>query len=71
MQSDSVLLALLSQTGVLSPEQIELLASADRSGDAGLVASVVRLGLAQEEPYLRASAQIPVMRLRQRVKAPS
>ena len=58
MQSDSVLLALLSQTGVLSPEQIELLASADRSGDAGLVASVVRLGLAQEEPFLRASAKI-------------
>ncbi len=56
MANDSIIAAMLAQTGLLTPEQARDLAAADREGDAGLVASVVRLGYAEEEDFLRRAA---------------
>ena len=58
MSDASLFLPLLTQTGLLSPERAEALAAADRGGDDGLVASVVRLGLAEEETFLREAARV-------------
>ena len=57
MANDSILTAMLAQTGLLTPEQARDLAAADREGDPGLVASVVRLGFAEEEDFLRRAAE--------------
>ena len=56
MANDSIIAAMLAQTGLLTPEQARDLAAAEREGDAGLVASVVRLGYAEEEDFLRRAA---------------
>ena len=56
MANDSIIAAMLAQTGLLTPEQARDLAAADREGDPGLVASVVRLGYAEEEDFLRRAA---------------
>ncbi len=58
MPADPILLALLRQTGLFTDDQLSLLASADRSEDPTLTASVVRLGLAKEEDFLRAAAKV-------------
>ena len=57
MNEDSLLLSLLEQTGALDRAQAERLAAVERNPGEGLVAAAVRLGLAQEEPLLRAVAE--------------
>ena len=58
MPSDPVLNALLKQTGLFSAEQLALFAGSDRSEDPSITATVVRLGLAKEEDFLRAAADV-------------
>ena len=53
-----MLTALLKQTGLFTDAQLEQFEAEDRSGDASVTAAVVRLGLAQEEPFLRAAANV-------------
>jgi len=62
--TDAFLLALLRQTGIFSEIQLEQLEAADRSADASLTETVVRLGLAREEDFLRAAARILGMEYR-------
>ena len=57
MSTHPVLYTVLKQTGILSDEQWELFSSSDRSEDATVAASVVRLGIATEEDFLKASAE--------------
>ncbi len=56
--SPPILIALLRQTGLFSEPQLDLFAAADRSEDKTVTASVVRLGLAAEEEFLRAAAKV-------------
>ena len=58
MPHDPVLHALLKQTGLLSEDQLAIFESSDRSQDPTITASVVRLGLANEEEFLRAAAKV-------------
>ncbi|MCL1856058.1 MAG: GspE/PulE family protein [Kiritimatiellaeota bacterium] len=53
-----MLTALLRQTGLFDEARLEQFEMADRSEDASVTASVVRLGMAQEEPFLRAAADV-------------
>jgi len=55
---DPFLLALLRQTGLFNDLQLEQLSTVDRGGDASITETVVRLGLAREEDFLRAIARV-------------
>jgi len=55
---EDLLFALLSQTGLFTDLQLEMLRTEDRKGDATITDSVVRLGLAAEDDFLREAAKV-------------
>ena len=58
VKQDDLLFELLRQTKLFNDVQLDQLALDDRSGDASITESVVRLGMASEEDFLQAAARV-------------
>lgn len=57
-KQDDLLFELLRQTKLFNDVQLDQLALDDRSGDASITESIVRLGMASEEDFLEAAAKV-------------